>query len=307
MVEKIKNIFYSNNFSRYLIWLAKYLYLKYTGGFYIKQRKNKKWLCKDGSTIAVPIYKHNDKIIYLESLILIMQNFDLVATGKVRISPNFIKIKINGVPLIFRRVDDLLLYFFRHELPGYLLYRDIKEHDVVVDAGAYHGGFCIYAAKKAKKGHIYCFEPDEKNRNILEANIKLNKVKNVTVIGDVLLGKSGFINFYEIGSGVSSIFPTNQYSPDIIQSKSAVSLAHFCIKYKIKKINFLKMDVEGAEYDIVLGSKFFIKDFVDYMAIASYHIIGGQKSYRLLEPLLHEIGFNTVTDYPKHLTTYAWK
>lgn len=176
-----------------------------------------------------------------------------------------------------------------------------------IDAGAYQGWFTVYAAKKAKKGHVYCFEPDEGSRRVLEKNLKFNKLKNVTIVPEVLSGKTGNITFCETNTCTASIYEANLICKSNPVTKKSSSLKDFLTKHKIKTVDFLKMDVEGAEYSIVSGSEDFIKNHVEFMAIASYHELNGRPSSELLEPLFSNLGFEVETTYPTHQTTYAWK
>jgi len=169
------------------------------------------------------------------------------------------------------------------ELKGYIKYFDIQEGDVIIDAGSFPGEFTIYASKKVgERGKIIAFEPDEFNFKVLLMNIKINNLDNVIPL------KKGI------------------WSKDIPQDKR-VSLDNELGRLGIKKVDFIKMDIEGTEIEAIKGArKTLMGNKVD-LAIASYHVVQGRKTYTLLEKMLKDMGFKVKTDYPTHLTTYASK
>ena len=86
-----------------------------------------------------------------------------------------------------------------------------------------------------------------------------------------------------------------------------VALDSELIKLGIKNVDFIKMDIEGAEMETIRGCQnILLRDDVN-LAIASYHLVNGKKTCFKVERLLKEMGFKTKTAFPEHLTTYATK
>lgn len=222
----------------------------------------------------------------------------------------------NGVNFLFSIEESLFgLPFFLHpnkflqsdshgaEFWGYLKYRDIHEADVVFDCGSYQGHFALYAAKKARKGKVYCFEPDEKNISLIKKNLQLNRLTNVFIVKKVLAGHTGKITFFAKGGAGSKI--SNYKSKSDIEI-DCITLADFCTENKINHVNFIKMDVEGAEVQVVESSQNFIRNCCDYLAIASYHKLDeNEDTSQYLEKLFKKLGFHSLTAYPLHKTTYG--
>jgi len=186
------------------------------------------------------------------------------------------------------------------ELQGYILKRDIKEDDIVLDCGSFYGHFALYAAKKATRGHVYCFEPDPKNRELLAENLALNGISNATIVPKALYSSSGTISFKADGTAASGISD----APGSI-SLPCVSLPDFMAEEGLDRADFIKMDIEGAEVPVIEGARGLLKDSSAHLAIASYHKVGGRFSWEILEPELSALGFDVETDYPLHRTTYA--
>ena len=129
---------------------------------------------------------------------------------------------------------------------------EIKKGDVVVDIGAHIGIFTLYAAHHAKNGKIYSFEPAEDNFRLLKENIRINNFRNVEVFNKAVGGKKGKLIFFVSqtrNKGQNSMYKLGESQKEITVDK--ISFRDFL--KKLEKIDFLKMDCEGAEYDILLS------------------------------------------------------
>jgi hypothetical protein len=71
------------------------------------------------------------------------------------------------------------------------------------------------------------------------------------------------------------------------------------------KVDFIKMDVEGAEIEAVKGARQTLESNDVAIAAASYHLVNGVKSCHELEKALEALGYKAETGHPQHLTTYA--
>lgn len=79
-----------------------------------------------------------------------------------------------------------------------------------------------------------------------------------------------------------------------------------------REINFLKADIEEAELEVFMKCKKINK--IKNMAIASYHIVDGKKTFETLDPFLDEIGYKVIHEFesfngfPHYNVTYAmWR
>lgn len=114
---------------------------------------------------------------------------------------------------------------------------EIKPNYVVVDLGANIGIFTLMAAQYANQGKVFALEPIDLYFNCLSENIKENSLNNIIPIKSAISKTSGEIKI----SGEMH----NQ-----VQICSCLSMNDFIQKYNIQKIDFLKIDVEGAEFPI---------------------------------------------------------
>jgi FkbM family methyltransferase len=193
----------------------------------------------------------------------------------------------------------------------YLKKYNLKKGDIVVDAGAFTGVFTLYAAKCiGEQGTVIAFEPDTKNYQQLLDNIKLNRLKNILPICKGLYNKNGTCEFSNIGSPLSSIsLPNSELSlqENATTKISVVKLDDELAKLGIFHVDFIKMDIEGAEVEAIEGCTNILRNDYVNLAIASYHIVNGVPTSRAVEQILGQLGYCTETPLSEHTTSYSWK
>lgn len=200
------------------------------------------------------------------------------------------------------------LYPIVADFDYYQHFYKVKRDDIVIDAGANCGHLSIFFSKLVgEKGKIFAFEPDKFNIERIAKNSKLNEdLKDNIIIEDLLLwNKNELIDFYEAGTvGSSAVWiPDNQH----MVKKQAVTIDNWVKSNAIQKLNFIKMDIEGAEIEALEGCIETIKNLKPNFAIASYHIVNGEQTYLKLEQFFKEIGypFKTVKFRGTEIITFA--
>jgi FkbM family methyltransferase len=130
------------------------------------------------------------------------------------------------------------------------------DNDIVLDIGANIGCISIYLAKKFPNIRILSYEAHPVNfQNLLE-NMEANGVTNVTPFNLAVLNETGKqmnIYFDSQNSGASSSY-TIKKSHHIAKVET-ISLDDILIQNNISRLKLLKMDCEGAEFDILQGSQ----------------------------------------------------
>lgn len=134
-----------------------------------------------------------------------------------------------------------------------VLAREIKAGDVVVDIGAnigYHT--LLFARGVGKAGKVYAFEPVPENFSILEKNVALNGYGNVERVPKAVSDVTGVQTLYlcESSSGMHQIFDAHAGRNTI--EVETVRLDDYFSDYN-GRIDFIKMDIEGAEGKAVQG------------------------------------------------------
>lgn len=133
----------------------------------------------------------------------------------------------------------------------------IKEDDIIVDVGAHIGVFTVFAAKQAKKGRVYAYEPMVENFNLLKQNIHLNSLSNVVAFDLGIAGKSGRRKLFLTNrpEGHSLFCPTES-----CVEIQCITLEDVFDLNNLAKVDFLKLNCEGAEYEILFNtSKKYLK------------------------------------------------
>ena len=124
----------------------------------------------------------------------------------------------------------------------------IMENDIVIDIGAHIGLFTLYASQFCKKGKILCFEPVEENYDLLLENIQINNLVNVTTFNKAISNEKKITRIYLSEDQAAHSFYNE--GPNFIEVES-ISLKEVIDSNKISECNLLKLDCEGAEYDIL--------------------------------------------------------
>ena len=146
---------------------------------------------------------------------------------------------------------------------------EFRPGDIIIDAGANEGMFSIMMAKLFPQVQILAFEPVPNTYYTLCSNINLNELSNIipynlgfgrnhqpkttmTVPNDLSGGSTAWCNTFE---------PENHTRVEV----GLISLDAAFELYGIKSCRLLKMDIEGAEYEVLYGTSMLFR--VDYLAM----------------------------------------
>jgi FkbM family methyltransferase len=135
----------------------------------------------------------------------------------------------------------------KYSLPRFV---EVEDGDIVFDCGAYIGGFSFASSSKAEK--VYVFEPEREN--FFAASQNLQGFSNVQTEQIGLFNTSGCVQFNVSSSGVehSILRPDNGLTLERIKI-AAMRIDDFCEVNRIERIDFLKVEAEGVEPEVVEG------------------------------------------------------
>jgi FkbM family methyltransferase len=191
----------------------------------------------------------------------------------------------------------LVYYLFRGQ---YFYLRDgvsiaPAEQDIVIDGGACTGDTAaVFSNAVGPRGRVYSFDPVADHLTILEYNARQFPHANVTVMPYGLSDKNV----------LAEPIVLNQCAPGFRSGNSQVplrSIDHLVNTKEIERIDFIKLDVEGAELDVVRGARDSIQRFKPKLAISLYH-----KPNDIFEIILHiKEKFPFYSCYIDHYTIHA--
>lgn len=187
------------------------------------------------------------------------------------------------------------LYAITPDFDNYQHFYKVKPGDMVIDGGANVGFLSLLFSKKVgEQGHVYCFEPDKYNIEKLNNNFTLNKhFKNYSIHSELMWNEVSEIDFQESGTVASSALWFS--GTDAIVKKKTTTLDAWNKINEIHRLNFIKMDIEGAEIQAIEGCKAIIEKYKPNFAIASYHIVDGKPTHLELERFFKHINYPYIT------------
>lgn len=135
----------------------------------------------------------------------------------------------------------------------------LKQGDVVYDVGANVGIYSLNGSfKVGSSGWVYSFEPLERNLRYLRQHVALNNLGNCTVLETAVCNTEGTLAF-SAADWEPSMARLSPHGEIVVQSTTL----DICIygEKRLRPPNVLKIDVEGAEFDVLSGAARGITEF----------------------------------------------
>ncbi len=114
----------------------------------------------------------------------------------------------------------------------------------VIDCGSNIGLSIIYIKQICPTATVVGFEPDQKNYDLLIRNLEPFGLTNITIHKAAVWTENGPLQFTDTGTMGSSISQTETEKTITVEGKRLKDLLN-------KKVDFLKIDIEGAEYAVL--------------------------------------------------------
>lgn len=128
---------------------------------------------------------------------------------------------------------------------------------VFVDAGANEGYFTVLAAALLKgRGSILAIEPQARLIPVLTRNLQLNRIEIASIQRVALGERAGDTSLYlssDMNTGSSAVFRATKYALPV-ETVRSTTLEALLDETRVTSVDLLKMDIEGSEYEAILGS-----------------------------------------------------
>lgn len=162
--------------------------------------------------------------------------------------------------------------------------------DVVIDIGGHIGTFTLFISSKLKAGRVITFEPVPKNFKMIKRNLSLNNINNVVVNQQAVGSKTGesILHLDEENNGANSFYESDS---DKIIKVSTTTLEEIFNRFKLKEVKLLKIDAEGAEYDILLNCKDNLLRKIKKIVIEYHDYLNSTFDYKNIIKKLSRSGF----------------
>jgi len=152
-------------------------------------------------------------------------------------------------------------YWLQHYVP--------KTGDVIVDVGAGRGEDTFtFSRAVGVNGRVIAIEAHPLSYTILANFCRLNRLANVLPLGLALMNKRGTVSLAESEESWLENAVSSNDEPSGVRVQAA-TLDGICEQHQIKSINFLKMNIEGAEQFALLGMQSMIRH-IDQVCVACH-------------------------------------
>ena len=189
-----------------------------------------------------------------------INNHNLIIQKKFKFNKGPDSIVFNNKPISLYGVkDDPSSWFTMNEVFLSEVYKNlnITKNDIVLDIGAHFGFFSLYALNRGAK-KIYSVEPCQSNFDILCKNVgNFDQIKPINLALDKELGQREFIivgpsatnSFYEShNNGANNPVSQGIRNTEVVNT---VDFNSFLKNNELHRVDAIKMDCEGAEWDIL--------------------------------------------------------
>ncbi len=127
---------------------------------------------------------------------------------------------------------------------------------VFVDIGANIGAVSIFVDSfNNDRGYnniikVYAVEPEPNNLLLLNQNIQNNPVKNITIVDNAVWHQQEMVSISNRGGNSSIVNLENENKTEVL----AITMESLFSKYNIKEVDVMKIDIEGAEFDLIINT-----------------------------------------------------
>lgn len=227
---------------------------------------------------------------------------------KKLIPPNYLykkgsirEISRNGInySLDISQVVDHYLYFgYKDNLFNYVK-KDIENSLIIFDVGANIGTTSLFFSKLNTKSKVFSFEPHPDTFVKLEKNVGLNNFSNLNIyqlgLGDTI----DTVKIYEVNRknrGMNRVMKEDKSAIYPFKKIKINKLDNFMSEKNVKRLDFIKIDVEGLEYSVLKGGEKTLRKNkpIIILELEDNNLSENNASAKLLIEFLIDLGYNKI-------------
>ena len=230
---------------------------------------------------------------------------------------DFIQTNFMGLKLYFNDLNYLnvpiKMYYAVGGIQGNFLIRQYEYYngkvnivanqgDIVIDGGGCFGDTALYFSNLVRKsGEVHSFEFIPDNIAIWKRNIELNPrlAESIFLVSHPIWSSSNVELFYKINGPGSTVSFENFSGNDGISN--TITIDDYSEKLDLRSVDFIKLDIEGAELNALKGAVTTISKFKPKLAIALYH---NTKDFESIPRFLNDLGLG-YKFYLSHATIHS--
>jgi len=204
------------------------------------------------------VYRFRRIFYYLGSLLTLMRgvrNWPVLFRLGLRGSTGSILVLRDGTQYAVRSLMDAWIVKETNLDRDYEVYgAPLQDGWNIVDIGAGLGDFTVFAARRAPHGRVFAYEPAPDSAALLEQNLHLNTIHNVEAHPFAVASKAGSLSL-DVSSGVAVQYRTAGEVQGAARKIAVpcIALADLLAGLPGGVCDFLKIDAESAEYDMLLN------------------------------------------------------
>lgn len=182
--------------------------------------------------------------------------------------------------------DSASFVFIYNELftEGIYKFTNSNERPYIIDCGANIGLSVIYFKQLYPDAEIIAFEPDEKVFKALQYNVESFSLKNIQLIKKACWNEETTLQFYSEGADGGRAAMKSDAGNLINVDTTRLG------KYLDRKVDFLKIDIEGAENEVIIDIKNQLPN-VERIFVEYHSFVGKEQMLPEILAILKEAGF----------------
>lgn len=188
-------------------------------------------------------------------------------------------------PYVLREQQD----WFEDEIK--FLRRLLLPGQKVIDIGANYGVYTLCLANVVgPTGHVWAFEPASSTAKLLREGIASNSFSQITLEQSALSNVRGVAQLSLDPDSELNVVVRDQLSSSVTETVALVSLDECLERYGWQDIDFVKIDAEGEEVNILKGGKRF---FAELSPLVQYEVKAGNELHLELVDAFASLGYDS--------------